>query len=391
MGIQQCILCGRTLTAANSGKEHVIPNAIGGRKKVVGFICKNCNNVTGTEWDAELVRQLQPLSLLLEIKRQRGSVKALVLPTSSGGKIRLHSDGKMTPAIPSNEEIPDGNVTHLRVTAGSRKELKEQLKGMQRKHPSLQKRNVGDLLSIAQERSHYSSDLIQIPLEFGGIRAERALVKSALALVYDAGIDPGVCALALDYLTQDNAQPCFGYFYDKDRDLVVNRPVGRPFHCVYVKGDSGTGTILGYVEFYGLHRMVLCLSNSYSGRDFQNLYAIDPVKGEEILIDINLSLPMSEVRSAFDYEKYDVDVLLSAVNSLFGHIVEADFKRERERVIRDAVQYAFEDRDTEPGEDLSDDQAHQIIEKIMEKLTPFIQHNAGRFLNAPNVMSDSSE
>ncbi len=391
MGIQQCILCGRTLTSANSGKEHIIPNAIGGRKTVTEFICRSCNNETGTNWDAELARQLQPLSLLLEIKRQRGSVKDLVLPTSSGGKIRLHSDCKMTPAIPSNEETSDGNVTQLRVTAGSRKELKEQMKGMQRKYPPLQKRSVGDLLSTAQERSHYSSDLIQIPLEFGGIRAGRALLKSALALVYDAGIDPGVCDLALDYLTQDNAQPCFGYFYDKDKDFVVNRPMERPFHCVYVKGDSGTGTILGYIEFYSLHRVVLCLSESYSGRDFQNLYAIDPVKGEEILIDIDLSLPMSEVRSAFDYEKYDVDVLLTAVHSLFGHIVEVDFKREQERVIRDAVEYAFGDRDAEPGEDLGDDQAHQITEKIMEKLIPFLQHNAGRLFSASNAKSDSSE
>lgn len=379
-----------TLTSANSGKEHIIPNAIGGRKKVVGFICTGCNSETGTEWDAELARQLQPLSLLLGIKRQRGSVKDLVLPTSSGGEIRLHSDGKMTPAIPSNEETSDGNVTHLRVSAGSRKELKGQMKGMQRKYPPLQKRSVGELLSTAQERSHYSSDLIGIPLGFGGEKAGRSLVKSAMALVYDAGIDPKACDFALDYLSHDNAQPCFGYFYDKDKDIVVNRPVGRPFHCVYVKGDSGTGTILGYVELYSLHRMVLCLSDSYSGRDFQNLYAIDPVKGEEVLIDIDLSLPMSEIRSAFAYEKYNVDVLLSAVNSLFGHIGEADFKRELERVLRDAFEYAPEVCDVTPGEDWSADQAHQFTEKIMEKLIPFIQHNVERFLNASTVMSDSS-
>ena len=99
---------------------------------------------------------------------------------------------------------------------------------------------------------------------------------------------------------------------------------------------------------------------------------------------------MSEVRSAFDYEKFDEEVRMSAANSLFAYIAEADVKREQERVIRDAFEYANEDCDTEPGEDLSDDQAHQITEKIIEKLTPFIQHNAERLFNAPNVMSDSS-
>ena len=391
MGIQQCILCGRTLTSANSGKEHIIPNAIGGRKTVTEFICRSCNNETGTNWDAELARQLQSLSLLLGIKRQQGEVKPKRFPTSSGGEVELHADGKMTPTKPSHEKTTAGNTIQLKIRARSTKEVRKLLRGWQRKYPVLKNRSMADLMSDVQARSYYSPDLIEISLGFVGEKAGRSLVKSAMALVCDAGIDPKACDLALDYLTQDNAEPCFGYFYDKDKDFVVNRPVGRPFHCVYVKGDSGTGTILGYVEFYSLHRMVLCLSDSYSGRDFQNLYAIDPVKGEEVLTDIDLSLPMSEVRSAFANEKYDVDVFLSAVNSLFGHIVEVDFKRELERVIRDAFEYAIEGCDVTPGEDLGDDQAHQITEKIMGKLTPFIQHNAERFLNASNDMSDSSE
>ena len=98
MGIQQCILCERTLTSANSGKEHVITNAIGGRKTVTEFICRSCNNKTGTHWDAELARQLQSLSLLLGIKRQQGDVKPKRFPTSGGGEVELHADGKMTTA-----------------------------------------------------------------------------------------------------------------------------------------------------------------------------------------------------------------------------------------------------------------------------------------------------
>ena len=388
----KCILqCGNRLTKDNSPKEHVILNAIGGRKTVTGFICNRCNHETGRVWDAELAKQLNPLSLLLGIKRHRKDVPSQVFPTSSGGEVQLHDDGNMTIAKPSHEITTDGNTTQLNISARSMKEVRKLLRRWQEKYPSLKKRSVDDLLATAQARSHYSSDLIQIPLEFGGEKAGKSLVKSAVALVYDAGIDPRVCDLALDYLTKDDAKPCFGYYYDDDRDLVGDRPVGKPFHCVYVKGDSGTGRILGYVEFYSLHRMVLCLSESYSGRDFQNLYAIDPVKGEEMSIDIDLRLSMSEVRSAFDYEKFDEEVRMSAANSLFAYIAEADFKREQERVIGDAVEYAIEDCDAEPGEDLSDDQAYQFTEKIMEKLTPFIQHNAARLFNASNAMSNSSE
>ncbi|MDE0078507.1 MAG: hypothetical protein OXO50_13380 [Caldilineaceae bacterium] len=386
MTISRCIFqCGNLLTKGNLTEEHVILNAIGGRRTVQGFICESCNNETGTKWDAELARQLQPLSLLLGIKRQRGRVKYREFPTSSGGKIRLDSDGKMTTAIPSHEKTTDRNTSQIRITAGSRKELKEQIKGMQRKHPALRKRSVGALLSTAQARSHYSSDLMQIPIEFGGDKTGRSLVKSAVALVHNAGVDPGVCDLALDYLMQDNAQPCFGYFYDKDKDLVLNRPVKNPFHCVYVKGDSGAGTILGYVEFFSLHRMILCLSRSFSGRDFTHSYAIDPIKGEELSIDIDLNLSIPDIRSALDCEKWDFGVWKCAIDSLLGCIGDIDFTRARSRAIGVAVERAFENCDAEQGEDLTEEQLYQLTAEITEELRPFILHNFARFINAPKI------
>ena len=65
--------CGSRITEDTSTKEHVVPNAIGGRKRVTGFICNSCNNKTGAVWDAELARQLNPLGLLLGIRRQRAN------------------------------------------------------------------------------------------------------------------------------------------------------------------------------------------------------------------------------------------------------------------------------------------------------------------------------
>ena len=137
-------------------------------------------------------------------------------------------------------------------------------------------------MSTAKAASHYSSEWTGFNLEIGGAKAGRSIVKSAVALVHDAGVDPNRCDLALEYLLNEGAEPCFGYYYDEDHDVVINRPVERPFHCVHVEGNSNTGTLLAYVELYSLHRLVVCLSASYSGRAFRNTYAIDPVKGEEL-------------------------------------------------------------------------------------------------------------
>ena len=49
-----CALCEAPFDEANDSREHVIPNAIGGRKAVRDFICRQCNNTTGAYWDNEL-------------------------------------------------------------------------------------------------------------------------------------------------------------------------------------------------------------------------------------------------------------------------------------------------------------------------------------------------
>ena len=370
--------CGNLLTKDNSTKEHVILNAIGGRRKVTGFICNNCNKSTGAVWDAELAKQLNPLGLLLVISRQRGEVPSQKFSTISGREVLLLSDGRRTISKPSYKIIPKGNYKVVRIHARTRRELRRLVKGMRRKYPSLRKSGLDDLMSMAKADSHYSSDWTAYNLEFGGKQAGRSLVKSALALVYDAGIDPNRCDLALDYLLNEGAEPCFGYYYHKKHDIVINRPVGKPFHCVYVKGNSDNGTITGYVELYSLHRLVLCLSDKYSGKDFTNIYAIGPVKGEELDLKIDLDLSISEIRSAFDYECYDDEVRLSAARNLFECINAGNFKRELNRNLKGAVENAFANCCAEQGEYLTDAQLWQLIGDVLQELTPFIEHNVAR-------------
>ena len=389
---QLCVFqCGNHITKDTSTKEHVLPNAIGGRKRVTGFICNSCNNRTGSLWDAELARQLNPLGLLLGIRRQRGVVPSQVFSTSSGGRIQLLSDGKRTIAKPSHEIITDGDNTHIRIHARTMRELRILVNGMRRKYPSLRNRRLDDLMSTAKTASHYSSEWTEFDLQLGGVRAGRSLVKSAVALAYDAGVDPNRCDLALDYLLNEDAEPSFGYFYDKDRDLVINRPAERLFHCVYVKGNSDTGTILGYVELYSLYRLVLCLSTSYSGRNFTNVYAIDPVKGEGVDLGIDLDLSILDIRSAYNYEKYDEGVIRAAASNLAERIASADFDRSLERNIREAVENAFVKCDARQEQYLTDMQLHEVIGTVCDELTPFIEHNIARFsyLSDPGMESST--
>ena len=90
-----CGLCGRLLTGESASREHVIPNAIGGRKCVSNFLCVAYNSTTGSDWDDELVRQLRPLCTMLNVKRARGRNRPFVVETVSDRRLTLNPDGSM--------------------------------------------------------------------------------------------------------------------------------------------------------------------------------------------------------------------------------------------------------------------------------------------------------
>jgi len=45
--MEKCIFCNKEITQDNDSKKHIIPNCIGGKLKVRGMVCKNCNSILG--------------------------------------------------------------------------------------------------------------------------------------------------------------------------------------------------------------------------------------------------------------------------------------------------------------------------------------------------------
>ena len=375
MTSKQCILCRANLTSDNSSKEHVIPNAIGGRKTVVGFICRSCNSDCGSKWDAELARQLNPISLLLGITRQRGNVPAETFPTYSGVNVRFDSDGTRSLARPEIDIATEETTTRLQFKGGTKKDLRQILKGHCRKYPQLRHLDLDYVISSAGDKSSYSSGPMKIDFNFGGVNSGRSLVKSAVALACDAGIAPSRCDLALDYLLNEDSEACFGYYFNSDKDLVTDRVPGLPFHCVYVKGCADNSTLVGYIEYYGLWRIVLLLSESYTGSDFTHSYAVDPIDGTELDVSFGAGLSAPEIRDAFDCRQYDNAVFRNALANVLGKASEIDFKRARDQAIEHAIEVAIANSVKREGDKLTDEQARRFAFDVAEGLKPFIMHN----------------
>jgi 5-methylcytosine-specific restriction endonuclease McrA len=61
--VGQCVLCENTITAETESEEHLIPNALGGRKKVSGFLCRDCNRGIPTQESPATSESSPPESL----------------------------------------------------------------------------------------------------------------------------------------------------------------------------------------------------------------------------------------------------------------------------------------------------------------------------------------
>jgi hypothetical protein len=362
-----CVICDKPITSSNDSREHLIQNAIGGFRTIIGFICKPCNDVTGHDWDAELASQLNGLCHFFAIQRDRGAIPAEVVGTSAGETFKMLPSGGFALMRPTVERRQAGGQTQYQVKARDMSEARDILKDLKRKYPKL---DVEAELAKAKEETSYPEGMIRIPIEIGGELAGRAIVKSAVALAHDSKIPVASCDQALAYLRDKDAPPCFGYY--QSTDLVVSRPRRVPFHCVAISGNPTTGLLLGYVEYFGFLRAVVCLSEAYWGVEVSRCYAIDPTTATEIDLSVRLSFTRADIADIFDYRHCDHKDTMRAANEVFGPAMERKNKRDLDHVVNEALQYALDNCGAKPGEPLTAEHGAKIAGLMMEKLGPYM-------------------
>jgi hypothetical protein len=365
----RCVLCLASIDASNDSDEHIVPNAIGGRRKLPGILCIKCNGTAGHSWDAELAASLNPLSLLFDIVRQRGEVPAQTFDTTGGYQLRLNADGTVQLAKPTYEVVENGDQAELKIQARSRSEARQLLDGLKRTYPKI---DVEQMLNNVVERSEYREHPIKFSLVFGGPSAGRSVVKSALCLAAAGGIDPQVCADARSYLHNDGAHPCFGYYYQ--RDLVRNRPVGVPLHCVTVSSIGTDSQLLAYVEYFGVQRMVVRLADHYAGKPVHSVYSIDPVSGKELDLDVDLSLTREDIAATYRYERWPDGSAEVAFHGVLRTAFKIALDRELTRVASSATAYALKNCGAVEGEVLTEEHLAKFSALAAEKMLPLILH-----------------
>jgi hypothetical protein len=368
-----CALCNEILDESLDSREHLILNAIGGRRKVRGVLCIRCNNTSGAEWDSELADQLNPLALLFGIEREEGQALAQKFETATGSQFWLNPDGTMSPAAAPYRKTPkDGGGWQIQISARTLADARKILKGVAEKYPEVDYERV---LASSEWKSEYL-DALKMSLGVGGERAVRSIVKSALCLAIAEGVDPMQCASARSYLKDEKAELCFGFYYASD--LVRNRPAQVPLHCVAVSNRGCDGQLLGYVEFFGFHRMVLRLADTLEGSDVHASYAVNPMTGKELALNVELPLSRAEVAATYAYERIPEGAREAALAELIPVAQRLSFERERDRAILRAFQSARQTCGVPEGGELPLEKRWEFRRLMAEQMMPFITRHLNR-------------
>lgn len=365
---ERCFFCNAELLNDNVTKEHIIPNSIGGKKKVSNFICRKCNSEFGETWDAELGRQLNPLALLLGVKRERGDAPPQVFSTSQGEQIKITHGYELEPPHPTvkERELEEGKV-ELNISARSHKELRQILKGLERKYPGISKQVDVDSLSYNEG---YSDGLIHIPLGVGGVAFGKSIAKSCLALAYNEKI----------FNTYHNIRRCFDSDIVPDntwnhcfRNFISNRESYDIFHCVHIEASAKLGVIVGYVEYFSAYKFIVLLSDNYSGIDGFATYGINLITGEEVDIDIEINLEKQDIIEIIN-DKPNYDEMKKSIGKVVNFFQSRSWKKEQHRVLDKAVRYAFENAGLQDGDVIKPEHISKLSNATVERMIPFLLH-----------------
>ncbi len=366
-----CACCPSEITEINDSEEHVIPNSIGGRKKVRGFICITCNSSFGQSWDTKLAEQLNWFSLAVGIERERGSSPDEIVQTVDGTELRLRADGTMTRKEPFFQRTESDGKANIRMFARTEREARKMLQGIKKKHPKFDLE--GELKNLKMTPFKEDSAL-QHRLELGGSEAGRSVVKTAIAQCVGLGIPAHRCEIGIHTLKTPTDDRGFALFYI--RDVVIDRPQTDLFHLVSIRGDSEKGTLLAYVEYFGAMRVMVNLSSKFEGDSFTDVYALNPQTREELDLSVNWDIPATELHAAFNGFGLDANNFDLACRNATAIASDMRKMRERHHVHREELSAVLSQLGIPPGgipEPKDYDKFNGMMEEKLGSLSEFIK------------------
>jgi hypothetical protein len=287
----KCYKCDTILTPLNSSREHIILNACGGKLKSNLLLCKTCNSNFGDKFDNELAKDINPLSNLLKIKRDRGTPqKVNGLDTLNNIDYFLESSGDISLRKPLIKEIDfeneDISKRRINIQAPNEKILKQTLNGLKRKYPDL---NIEKALEeFTYDEKAFDKEL-KIKMSIGGLKTFKSITKTAINFYMLKGGNRNEIKHLFEYL-DGNKDIGIVWFHYPDNE-VYKPEKNEVVHIIKIVGKKTEKILYAYVELFSTHCFLIKLNDNYSGKNLDLDYIFNvhsnEVKYELTKLDLN--------------------------------------------------------------------------------------------------------
>jgi hypothetical protein len=134
-----CLLCDTPLTPANRSREHILPNALGGRISTRKAFCRQCNSQLGSKIDNVGAREFSYFANAFYVPRERGEHPSFDFVDSISGKKLEFFAGREKPVVARNfsfEKTATGAVLKFNSTTekDGRDFLEQKLRELSKRH-----------------------------------------------------------------------------------------------------------------------------------------------------------------------------------------------------------------------------------------------------------------
>ncbi len=275
-------------------KEHIIPQAIGGRLKAKLY-CKKCNSELGRQLDNEISNKFVQFAVILNIKiegRRKGSRFTQPLEVEDlETKTKLVFDGqdliRKDPIVEIEKESDGKTIKSANVYARSEKELKKIIGSIKKKFKTSGK-------SKSFQEYHPGPRDTKYSMMFDTKMLRRAVTKIAYSFICHKLPRSIVFSDSFNevrsYITTGDGSDlaCANFAHTQFMSDYI-----RPLHKICVSLNKQDNLVIGYIMLFGIYRYTVLLSRNYkSSLEWPGLdYTFDPVTSKEVPVRANFRLP----------------------------------------------------------------------------------------------------
>lgn len=297
-----CYICGNELTEENKSNEHIILNAIGGHLHSYTIMCKDCNSRLGETADSKLAEDLSFYTDMLSVKKNRQNHHRQIMTDEDGQDIIVGDAGKtLKLRRPYVKKEPDGEKTHLQITARNISELSGLFKGII-KDKILTQEEVDKIIekaTITEYKPRLKKTITISEAAFPSI------VKSAANYYVDIFHDISTIKHLIPYIKgeKDTKEVLYLHHFREFPYEVLREQVT---HMIHLEGNQDTGLLYAMMEYYGIFIYIVVLDFNYHGEPVNETYTYDTVSATEIDRSFTLPLTLGDLEKFRNqpYEEY---------------------------------------------------------------------------------------